>query len=1032
MNKEELFLYKVGALFHDPPDKAWIITGKLEAPSQPEGKKAHERRAQNLAAKILRDTCLEKVANEYNSFLFSNIVMQSDRFASSVDRLFLEESLPNDKKGIVEKDIRIKNTFNPHYEKSILQEISENDVSKFTSRLKDVLSGINDTRLAYFVLYAFYELAWIKSGLPVSPADTRVPTHSVFDHNYATASAVNFFIDSNNGNPNGLVIAIDVPSVQEYIKSSRKLRDLWASSYLVSLLVWSTVKEFVKLYGPDILILPTTRFNPFFYHFVLSELYQYFSESSQYKEIEDFLSIGDGNIKIFDIERGYPRFAVIPATVTIFLPSLDYLNNDEEMKELMRNYGVSGSLDKDRLENLIKEIFKKKWNMLYQSIVKGVNENEEEGINKLNKYLIKKLEEVNKIFEFDSIPPFDLRVVVLKIPDELSITENNLKPTIVYAKMFDKIKYELARKKYLKVKSFAMLRLTQLTQDIYDGKQSLSKNSKSLCSDKNDSKGFEYCTNCGILPAIVQFPTLEYKNFLKECIGLSDEEEIDEFTIYYSQGEKLCPYCLIKRMFTIEECSKVALENLLGKVNAKFKLRMPSLADISTYEFKDKLINKLKDSADKVKLNELDKLLTKILLAKIRKREIKYSNWLYIDKKIREIGDSKLDDRDKANLETVLIYESENLFFEKDEKTNRKRDWEEFAKSLNLNISPGTYYALVRSDADNMGKLVSGRINKFGIDFLEYLKSAYHLKDIMSENEINNMIEKIISDYKEQLKSNSNEDEILISLSYHSALSRALMLNALYDAYNIENKLDGFIIYSGGDDLLALIPVSKALEAVKCTRETFELGDSQGFYKLNNNYFVPTLVITGRSYSLYIAHYKYPMYAVVTNSNSYLDGLAKESEWIYRGGKKIKKDSLVIVYSPRGGEISAILPLKEYKGKRGVEVLIEIVNKINNGKFTNRLVYELYDEDNLLRWYQMVKNKDILIRDIISHAKRHVKDKQHAEEELKFLQDYLDEIYDAYYREIDDEEKMEIQKENYLFYQLFKSIRAYLGGLRGE
>jgi len=35
------------------------------------------------------------------------------------------------------------------------------------------------------------------------------------------------------------------------------------------------------------------------------------------------------------------------------------------------------------------------------------------------------------------------------------------------------------------------------------------------------------------------------------------------------------------------------------------------------------------------------------------------------------------------------------------------------------------------------------------------------------------------------------------------------------------------------------------------TRETFELGDSQGFYKLNNNYFVPTLVITGRSYSLY-------------------------------------------------------------------------------------------------------------------------------------------------------------------------------------
>jgi CRISPR-associated protein Cmr2 len=1017
MNKEELFLYKVGALLHDPPDKAWIVTGKLEAPVQPENKKAHERRAWNLAVEILRNTCLEGVANEYNNFLFSNIVKQSDIFASGVDRLFLDKFLPNDKKGIVERDIKIKNPFNPHYEKSILQEISGDNVSKFISDLKNVLSGINDVRLAYFTLYAFYELAWIKSGLPVSPADTRVPTHSVFDHNYATASAVNFFINSNNGNPSGLVVVIDVPSVQEYIKSSRKLRDLWASSYLVSVLVWSSVKEFIMLYGPDILILPTARFNPFFYHYVLSEL-------SQCKDIigkaEELLSIRDGDIKIFDIKRGYPRFAVIPATVTIFLPPLNYLNSDEEMKKLMKNYNVSGDLDKEKLENLIKEIFKKKWNILYQSIVKSAEEGERSGINKLNKYLAEKLKEYNKVFEFDTVPPFDLRVAVLKIPDELAdITEYSTNiPFMIYAKIFDKIEYELAKKKYLKVRPFAKLRLTQLTQDIYNGKLNL---------DKNSNKGFEYCTNCGVLPSIIQFPAsdLEYRDFLKDT-GLGGEEEIDEFTVYYSQGEKLCPYCLIKRMFTIEEYAKTSLENLLGKVSIKFRfeLRPPSLADISTYEFKNELIKVLKDSTGREKLNELDNLLDKL-----RKRDIKGINWnwLYINKKIEEIEKSNLDNRDKINLEMILTYESENLFLKKNEKVDRKKDWKEFAKSLNLQVSPGTYYALIKSDADNMSKIISGRIRDFGIDLKEYLRKAYNLNDIMNDDEINNMIEEIARSYKELLKSNFNEvdEEFLISLSYHSALSRALMLNALYDANIIENKLDGFIVYSGGDDLLALMPVSKALEAVKYSREVFELGDSQYFYRLNNNYFIPTLAITGRSYSLYIAHYRYPMYAVITSSNSHLDDVAKESKWIYRRkNRENKKDSLVIVYSPRGGEISAVLPLKEYGGKRSIEVLMEIINKINNGTFTNRLVYELCDENNLSRWRQ-IENKDILIKDIIFHAERHVRDEQHAKEELRFLQDYLDKVYDVYNKEMKEEEK-------YLFYQLFKSVRTYLGGLRGE
>jgi CRISPR-associated protein. len=72
--------------------------------------------------------------------------------------------------------------------------------------------------------------------------------------------------------PEGLVIIIDIPGVQEYISASRKLRDLRISSYLISLIAWKTVEKFVDLYGPDILILPTARFNPFFYTYLLGIL----------------------------------------------------------------------------------------------------------------------------------------------------------------------------------------------------------------------------------------------------------------------------------------------------------------------------------------------------------------------------------------------------------------------------------------------------------------------------------------------------------------------------------------------------------------------------------------------------------------------------------------------------------------------------------------------------------------------------------------------------------------------------------------
>ncbi|MFN7106489.1 MAG: type III-B CRISPR-associated protein Cas10/Cmr2, partial [Pyrobaculum sp.] len=228
---------KIAALLHEPPEATWLIV---------EGK-YHE----DVAVEVLKRLAdLPCVPSE---------VRKADMLASSIDRYILYifgyrcDFLP-------ETSIRLKNIVNPFFVSS-LPPIVENKVGNFRQKLYS-LENVEDLRLRYLLLYGLYEWLWIDAGLPVGPADTRVPTHTVFDHNYATATALNWIPEG------GLLVGIDVAGVQDFIKASRKLRDMWASSYLVSALVWYTILPLVEKIGPDVVITPSLRYNPIFHHWL--------------------------------------------------------------------------------------------------------------------------------------------------------------------------------------------------------------------------------------------------------------------------------------------------------------------------------------------------------------------------------------------------------------------------------------------------------------------------------------------------------------------------------------------------------------------------------------------------------------------------------------------------------------------------------------------------------------------------------------------------------------------------------------------
>ncbi|MDY0331672.1 MAG: type III-B CRISPR-associated protein Cas10/Cmr2 [Thiomonas sp.] len=92
---------------------------------------------------------------------------------------------------------------------------------------------------------------------PLLPADTRIPDHSIWDHlDLASAFAGAFAAD-----PNGeaALLALSIGPVQGFIAAARSTSDLWAGSHLLSRLAWEAMRPVCEELGPDAILFPRLR-----------------------------------------------------------------------------------------------------------------------------------------------------------------------------------------------------------------------------------------------------------------------------------------------------------------------------------------------------------------------------------------------------------------------------------------------------------------------------------------------------------------------------------------------------------------------------------------------------------------------------------------------------------------------------------------------------------------------------------------------------------------------------------------------------
>ena len=266
------------------------------------------------------------------------------------------------------------------------------------------------------------------------------------------------------------------------------------------------------------------------------------------------------------------------------------------------------------------------------------------------------------------------------------------------------------------------------------------------------------------------------------------------------------------------------------------------------------------------------------------------------------------------DVDVELIYEHEwrsdekkkttikqlELVKKREEIENKLKNWwKTFGK-------PNKYYAILMMDGDRIGRMLFGEtLPNFG----DFLHPTFKTKIMEWEKgeELTNM-------------------KRILSPSVHMAISRAMKDFSIYKVPEIvERNYEGFLVYSGGDDVLALFPTDKVLNAAKELQEFFK----KDFYEIEVNGGERRVMGLGKyasmSAGIVFAHYKYPLYDVIEK--------VREAE--KRAKNEYGRNAFYMTFIKRSGEILSA------GGKWSfVDDLTPIVEAIQNDKVSHRFIYD--------------------------------------------------------------------------------------------
>jgi CRISPR-associated protein Cmr2 len=257
---------KLKAILHDPPYKIVNIVG-------------HKEEAKKLFSLIISEDFEDKKVEEADQIASaqSRIIVKPQLSQSEVEK-FEKSSMVNinesyfvdifSEKPEERRDVKIPD---PEKVKELFQELGELNFESQDER----------ARLVFLFLWRFYPE--IFEEINYHPADSRAPNHSIYDHLVQTSAVVSAL-------PRPAFLLFTISPVQSFISKARKTSDLWAGSYMLSYLVWESMKPIVEEFGPDTIIYPNLLGQPLVDKWLYEEFrdrFDIFKERTWFKKFID-------------------------------------------------------------------------------------------------------------------------------------------------------------------------------------------------------------------------------------------------------------------------------------------------------------------------------------------------------------------------------------------------------------------------------------------------------------------------------------------------------------------------------------------------------------------------------------------------------------------------------------------------------------------------------------------------------------------------------------------------------------------------
>ncbi len=309
------------------------------------------------------------------------------------------------------------------------------------------------------------------------------------------------------------------------------------------------------------------------------------------------------------------------------------------------------------------------------------------------------------------------------------------------------------------------------------------------------------------------------------------------------------------------------------------------------------------------------------------------------------------------------VHNSELEESKDEDSLNIKRIIEE-GKSKNITIEEkDKYYAILLMDGDKMGDLINGETLNATWDDVIHPKLSEKFKNPKFAGK---------SPFKDRLLIN---DTRIINPALHAAISESLNSFARYAVAPIIEKANGKLIYAGGDDVCAILPLHTALDAADEIRKAYNMS----FVKYGKNGTSETDKIDSAtikaslhlgnaekisiSAAVIIAHHKEPLREVIKDAHSVLEGVAK---------KKIGRNSIAIRLKKRSGgdrdiafKWNAVNPF--LASEKILDSFRNTMKSVSAELTSTGLIYRMKDMEELVKplisdKQSIEKNKDKIIK----------------------------------------------------------------------